>query len=101
MRPVPGSIRMSASAVVDLPEPDSPTTAKVSPAQDEGEVAHGGQDRSVGGCELDAEVADLQQLLGGHRRISRLSASAMSESPRTSAVTVIRGPAAKWGAWAR
>ncbi len=73
----------------------------LAPVQGERDAADGTQRRSVGGGELDAEVADLQQLLGGHRRISRLSASAMRERPRTSAVTVIRGPAAKFGACAR
>ena len=60
-RPLPGSRPIAASAVVDLPEPDSPTMATVSPGHD-GQVcvAHG-LDLAAAGLEGDREIADFQQ----------------------------------------
>jgi hypothetical protein len=70
MRPPPCSTRrITESAVTDLPEPDSPTTATVSPRPDgEREVADG-DDRALRSPELDRQAFDGED--GGRRRFHR------------------------------
>ena len=54
---------MIAWAVTDLPEPDSPRTARVSPAVDGVADAVDGLDDAVAGAELHVQVVDLEQRL--------------------------------------
>ena len=56
-----GNSPISASAVIVLPEPDSPTTPRLSPAGErKGDVAHDAQ-RPGGRGQIDGEVADVEQ----------------------------------------
>ena len=76
-RPLPGSRLMIACAVVDLPEPDSPTIASVSPGMIVRSTPRTAGTRPSAGLESDLEVLDLEQRASSACRLRgcRLSAS--------------------------
>jgi hypothetical protein len=59
MTPFLASSPMMAKAVWDLPEPDSPTIPRVSPAEREVEVVDG-HHIAVRGLELDPQIFHIQ-----------------------------------------
>ena len=78
MRPGLGTSRMMASAVIDLPQPDSPTSASVSPAAMEklDPIDHAHARRALAG-KGDAQALDRQQGRA-HRSSLRVRGSMMS-----------------------
>ena len=90
-----GSKPIMASAVIDLPQPDSPTRARSAGPQAERQIVDHRRDAVAGG-QLDAQVADLKCRGGGHQRCLNFGFKAsLSPSPTNemaSTVTKIAMP---------
>ena len=78
-RPFSGSRRISASAVMLLPQPDSPTSAKVSPRSIARRQAVDRLDQAGVGVERDLQVVDRQHASSARRSVV---ASARAAAPR-------------------
>ena len=101
IRPTPGRSRMMASATVDLPQPDSPTSPIASPGHDLAGEVHDRRDFAAAGEERNAEVVDLEDGIG-HARLhqsrsdcSRI-ASASRFRPSTNDIIASAGGRAGW-----
>ena len=70
-----GSRPIIANAIVDLPEPDSPTIASTSPATRSNSAPIDGRVPRAVDPEVDVEVADLERRLGVGPDVSRGAAS--------------------------
>ena len=92
MRPGLGTSRMMASAVIDLPQPDSPTSASVSPVDDReaDAVDHAHVSAPIG--KRDGEPFDRQQGRA-HRSSLRVRGSMMSRM--ASAITLTASTSVK------
>ena len=99
MRPGFGISRMMASAVMDLPQPDSPTSASVSPAAIERLTRSTTRTRAALAGKRDAQALDRQQGRA-HRPSLRVRGSMMSRmasaimlTASTSVKSAIEAPA--------